>query len=75
MSDHAQDKVDRLMHLQAQGVNGAAAQRIVKLEDEVEDLKSECSQLRTEFGMLALDVANMQTSAYRLVRVQMEDES
>lgn len=68
------DPVERIERLRAQGVNGTAAQKIVSLEDQVEDLKSECSQLRTELGILALDVANMQTSAYKLVRVEMEDE-
>jgi predicted RecB family endonuclease len=70
-----EERVSRIEHLKAMGVNGAAAKRIVGLEDEVEDLKSKCSQLRFEFGLLADDLRRMQASAYKLVRVEMEDES
>ena len=75
MSDHDDDRVSRIEHLKEMGVNGAAEQRIVRLEEEVEDLKSVCRQLRFEMGLLANDLLRMQTSAYKLVRVETEDES
>lgn len=73
MSDGGEDKVERIQHLQAQGVNGRAACEIVRLQDECAECKTELSNLRVQLECLALDISRLQEGKFVIKLTPLEE--